>query len=365
MNLSLSFIKSFFLLISISIATAYTTTLIGLNATSIALGLFGGALFSLAMMGLDLFLKRFNLHAFNVAMLGIFFGYLMGEALYLLANTLFDFSNLPLSVPLKNLIKTSIFLFSTYFGMSMTARASEEFYISLPFVRFKPTHHKKKDLLVDLSILQDPRILDLAGSGLLDNQLILPRFTLKELQHHAESGHEMISSRARRSLEVFKKLENMAHLDLRYIDTDFHNIQDPMTKMVRLARLLDANIITSDINRIQQSTVEGVSIININTLANALKPISQAGEFINIKIQHPGKGARQGVGYLEDGTMVVINGGADHIGETIKAQVLSVKHTSSGRMIFCNSTDENLLSDQESLQSVATLDQSHKSYFVS
>ncbi len=124
---------------------------------------------------------------------------------------------------------------------------------------------------------------------------------------------------------MWSELESLPALDLRYVDTDFPDVKDPMTKLIRLARFLDANIITSDMNRIQQSFHEGVSIINIHMLSNALKPITQTGEHINIKIQRYGKEPRQGVGYLEDGTMVVVNGGAEYIGETIKAQVLSVE----------------------------------------
>lgn len=366
MNISLSFIRSFFLIISVLTLTTYTTTAFSGGSTPLnfLIGISAGLCFALSVMALDYFFKRFNLRAFNIALLGLFIGYLMGLAVFLLVDNVLNLSTLNIDPAAKTLIKASIFLFTAYLGMCMTARAAEELYVSIPFIKFKPINHKKKDLLIDISILQDSRILDLASSGLLDNHLILPRFTLKDLYNSTENGNEIINSRSRRSLEVYKKLENMQHLDLRYVDTDFHDIHDPMSKMVRLARLLDANIITSDINRIQQSTIEGVTVININTLANALKPITQAGEYINIKIQHPGKGARQGVGYLDDGTMVVINGGADNIGETIKAQVLSVKHTTSGRMIFCNSTDESLLSDQESAQSVANLDNAHKNYFA-
>ncbi len=137
-----------------------------------------------------------------------------------------------------------------------------------------------------------------------------------------------------------------------------------MTKLLHLARLLDASIITADLNKIQQSSAEGVRIINIHGLSNALKPITQNGELLNIKIQRYGKEPRQGVGYLDDGTMVVVNGGAEYIGDTIKAQVLSVKHTSSGRMIFCNTTEEQLASLQEmSLQTSDELDNSSKNYY--
>src|SRR5262249_50758170 len=154
-----------------------------------------------------------------------------------------------------SLIKSIIYLVCCYMSTLMTAQASEEFYISIPFVKFKATANKKKDILVDASILLDSRIIDLAASGLLDNHLILPRFTLKELYAQAENGDENSKAKARRSLEVCKKLENMANLDMRFSDTDFPEIKDPTTKLVRLARLLDANIITADMNRIQQSSI--------------------------------------------------------------------------------------------------------------
>lgn len=365
MNISLLLTRTLFLLVSILVATAYTTSLEGgVSLLNISGGIFTGACFSALAIVTDYFFKQWNLRSFNIAMVGLFIGYLMGKAVMLVAESAFQLSPTLFGHGVKDLIQTSVFLFTAYLGICMIARAAEELYVSIPFIKFKPINHKKKDLLIDPSILQDSRILDLATCGLLDHHLILPRFIIKELHNNSENSNEIIASKARRSLDVYKKLESMTHLELRYTDTDFHDIQDSSAKLNRLARLLDANIITSDINRIQPINGDSVSIININTLANALKPISQTGEHINIKIQHPGKGARQGVGYLDDGTMVVINGGADNLGEMIKAQVVSVKHTTSGRMIFCNSTSESLLSDQDSALSLANLNVAPKSYFT-
>jgi len=231
--------------------------------------------------------------------------------------------------------------------MIMTARAAGELYISLPLIKFKSTRLKKKDILVDASVLNDPRIIDLASSGLLDNHLVMPRYIMTELYAQVERSDEGLRNRARKNLEVIKKLEGLPTLDLRYSDTDIPDIKDPHDKLVKLARLLDANIITADINQIHQSSVEDVRIIKFQQLCNALKPLSQTGEYITIKIQRYGKEPRQGVGYLDDGTMVVVNGGAEYIGETIKGQVLSVKHTSSGRMIFCNAMEEDHYDDDE------------------
>jgi uncharacterized protein YacL len=262
----------------------------------------------------------------------------MGEALILILGGILDISSasIHLDARVLEIIKISLYLFGIYLGTLMALRSSDEFYISVPFVKFTQVAQKKKDLVVDISVLSDARILDLAASGLIDHQLIIPRFLIKDLYAQAEVSDEMMRNKAKRALEVVKKLEAIPELELRYNDTDFPEVKDPLAKMVRFARLLDSNVLTADISRIQMAAIEGVRFVNIHALSNALKPLMQAGEQIKIKIQRYGKEPRQGVGYLEDGTMVVINGGGPFIGEEVEAQVLSVKHTSSGRMIFCN-----------------------------
>jgi len=345
MNFSLN--RFLFLVICILFSVFFTTHYLegGMNWINASLGIIGGTVLCAALSAFDFIFKQTNLRTLNTAILGLFFGYLLAQAILFTLSAILGVDAQAASLMP---VRFAVFMICSYLGMNMTLQASEEFRLSIPFIEFKQMSHKKKDILVDLSILSDPRIIDLAASGLLDHHLIIPRFAVKELYTQSESGDEAAKGKARRSLELIKKLEAMPSLDLRYMDTDFPEISDPMTKLIRLARFNDTHIITSDINRIQQSSIEGVRIINIHMLSNALKPITQAGESINIKIQRYGKEARQGVGYLEDGTMVVVNGGAEFIGETIKAFVLSVKHTSSGRMIFCNAAEEgSLLSDQE------------------
>lgn len=314
----------------------------GFTAGNWTLGIGLGVILGALLIGCDLLFKRFNLRSFNVSILGLFFGYLMGQALVLILDAILKIStaSIHVSPQLLEIVKVALFLFGIYLGTLTTLRASDELYVSIPFVRLSPTAQKKKDLLIDISVLSDARILDFAGSGLIDSHLILPRFLIKELYIQAESLEESTKSKAKRSLETIKKLESLPDLDMRFSDTDFPEVKDSMAKMIRLARLLDANVLTADISRIQTSTIEGVRMINFHALSNALKPLMQTGEHIRIKIQRYGKEPRQGVGYLEDGTMVVVNGGGDYLGETIDATVLSVKHTTSGRMIFCNAPDE-------------------------
>lgn len=341
-SFSLSLAQMIFSIICILFSITFSAHFFegGYHWINIAVGVLGGCILSGILFGVDLIFRRFNLRSFNTAVLGLFFGYLMAQGILLSLSGMMGWEmNSSEFMPLRFFV----FLACAYLGMVMTIQAAEEIRVSIPFIEFKQMSHRTKDILVDISILTDPRIIDLASTGLLDHHLIMPRFAIRELYTQAETGDEMTKAKARRCLEMIKKLESLPSLDLRYVDTDFSEIKDPMAKLIRLARFMDTHIITSDINRIQQSSIEGVRIINIHMLSNALKPITQAGESINIKIQRYGKEARQGIGYLEDGTMVVVNGGAEFIGETIKAYVLSVKHTSSGRMIFCNAAEEGSL----------------------
>lgn len=366
MNISLTFIRIFFMIICVLFSTTYATTVPagGFTFANFVIGVISGLAFGGALIGADVLFKRFNLRTFNIAILGLFCGYLMGEAILLILKTILDVSTLSISTESMSMLRIAIFLFTAYLGMVMTARAADEIYVSIPFIKFKPTSYKKKDIIVDASALLDTRIIDLAASGLLDHQLVIPRFLIKEFNSNVEGADENAKLKGRRCLDVVKKLENIPTLELRYSDTDFLDLKDQMSKLIRLARMMDANIITADINRVQQASIEGIRIINIHILSNALKPLTQTGEHLNIKIQRYGKEPRQGVGYLDDGTMVVVNGGAEFIGETIKAQVLSVKHTSSGRMIFCNAADEGLMGVQEIEQSVTDLENTHKNYFA-
>lgn len=343
MNLSLVFTRFFFAILSVFFMTTYMVSLPeGALVWNVFFGVAIGLVFSALLIGFDIFFRRFNLRAFNIAIIGLLIGYLMGLALILIFDAILDISSISISLAPQTLeiMKIALFLFGTYLGTIMTLRSSDELYVSIPFVKFAPTAQKKKDILIDSSVLADARIIDFCTTGLLDHELILPRFILKELYAQVEIGNDAARQKARRCLDTIKKLEGLPNLDLRFSDTDFPEVKETTSKLIRLARLLDANILTADISRVQMATIEGVRIVNMHSLSNALKPLMQAGEYISIKIQRYGKEPRQGVGYLEDGTMVVVNGGGNYIGHTIEALVLSVKHTSSGRMIFCNALED-------------------------
>jgi uncharacterized protein YacL len=305
-------------------------------ATTLLVGIGGGLAVTLLCIGLENLCRSHHLHKLLVALLGIALGTVIATSVIEVVSL--TFGELPPSatIPIRGIIALVSILLSFLF----IQRSADEFAISIPFVRFKPLAEKSKEILIDGSILQDSRLIDLSNSGILDRRLVLPRFVLKDIQQQIESPDENIRYRAKKALETVKRLESNADLQLTIVDTDFPETHDQQTKLIRLAKYLGANIFTADINRVQQAQYDGLRVINIHSLSNALKPLTQNGETISIKIQRYGKEPLQGVGYLDDGTMVVVNGASKDLDKTIRAQVLSVKHTSSGRMIFCNAVED-------------------------
>jgi uncharacterized protein YacL len=311
----------------------------------ILIGVCLSSIFSFFLMGFDALFRKANLRTFNVAILGLFLGYLMGKGLLLVFDAFVQICALGITINTASIeiIKSLLLVFGTYLGTVLTLKFSEEIHVSIPFIRFSHSLHKKRDFILDESILSDIRLIDLCSSGLLDTHVVLPRFLVKNLQKNFEGMDEIAKTRAKKSLDTIKKLESFPSLALRLHDTDFPEIKDLHQKTVKLAKILDASILTADPNKPYPSIGEGGSqVINLHTLSNILKPVTPPGESISIKVQRYGKEPKQGVGYLDDGTMVVINNGGDYIGEVIETQVISVKQTSAGRIIFTNAVVEDM-----------------------
>ncbi len=367
MNTTATYLRIFFILLSLLFFCAFTTTSFpgGFTPANIGLGLLLGGVLSAFLIGLERVTQSVELRVFNLITLGLIFGYLLGQALSLILGAVLDLGQIGTEGVGFALVKVAVYLFTCYLGVMFTFRSSEEIHLSIPYVKFQPAIQKKKDIILDAYAVLDTRMIDLASSGLLDNQLIVPRFILKELYKNLESVDESQKGKARRALDIIKKLEGMSSLGLRYVETDFPEISELDAKTVRLARLTNSNILTADQNRIKQSTIEsteGVRMININHLASSLKPLSQTGTMFDIKIQREGKDPGQGVGYLEDGTMVVVNGGGPYIGKTIKCHFVSLKHTQSGRMIFCNACEDD--ESEEDKSELPSRSSASRSYFA-
>ena len=191
-------------------------------------------------------------------------------------------------------------------------------------------------ILLDTSAIIDGRIADISQTGFISGILVVPRFVLNELQHIADSADTMRRNRGRRGLEMLNRLQKDATVPIEITDTDVEGILEVDSKLVKLAQTLRCPIITNDFNLNRVAELQGVKVLNINELANAVKPVLLPGEDIVIKIIQDGKELGQGVGYLDDGTMIVVEGGRQYMGSTIEVSVTRVLQTVAGRMIFAH-----------------------------
>jgi uncharacterized protein YacL len=194
--------------------------------------------------------------------------------------------------------------------------------------------------ILDTSVIIDGRIADVCEAGFLDGLFLLPQFILQELQHIADSPDPLKRARGRRGLDILHRLQKMAHLTVRITDEDFPKIREVDAKLVALARAHDAKIITNDFNLNKIAELQGVIVLNINELASALKPVVLPGESLKIFVIKEGKEYNQGVAYLEDGTMVVVENGRRLIGKNVDVTVTSVLQTTAGRMIFSRTRED-------------------------
>lgn len=194
----------------------------------------------------------------------------------------------------------------------------------------RPEEHK----ILDTSVIIDGRIADICKTGFIEGTLVIPEFVLEELQHIADSSDLLKRNRGRRGLDILNKIQKELDVKVLIYEGDFEEISEVDSKLVRLAKVLGGKVITNDFNLNKVCELQGVPVLNINDLANAVKPVVLPGEEIFVQVIKDGKEYGQGVAYLDDGTMIVVEGGRDYIGTTMEVMVTSVLQTSAGRMIF-------------------------------
>jgi uncharacterized protein YacL len=223
-----------------------------------------------------------------------------------------------------------------YTCISLLIQTKDDFRFIIPYVEFSKEVKGLKPYVLDTSVVIDGRIADLVETNILDNQLIMPRFVLQELQAIADSGDKLRRARGRRGLDILNRLRNTERVDLKIYDRELPEMdgQPVDMKLVLLAKHLEGKIVTGDYNLNKVARLHNVTVINLNDIANSLKPVCLPGEALNVRIVKPGEEMGQGVGYLDDGTMIVVEGGRDHINKEVKISVTSVLQTSAGRMIF-------------------------------
>lgn len=264
----------------------------------------------------------------------VYFGLVVGLFLtYVIGIALTPFIEEPNVAKTVQLVSGMILC---YLCISVLMQTKDDFRFIIPYVEFAKDVKGIKPYILDTSVVIDGRIADVVDSKVMDNQLVMPRFVLAELQSIADSSDKLRRSRGRRGLDILNRLRSNPDVDLKIYDRELPEManQPVDMKLVLLARRLEGKLVTGDYNLNKVARLHNVDVLNLNDLANALKPVFLPGETVTVKVVKAGEEDGQGVGYLDDGTMIVIEGGRNHIGETIRMSVTSVLQTSAGRMIF-------------------------------
>lgn len=221
-----------------------------------------------------------------------------------------------------------------YLGLVLGAKNGEWLEPARLVALFRQTGSHRRYKILDTSVIIDGRIADVCDTGFIDGTLVIPQFVLKELQLVADSGDSLKRNRGRRGLDILQKIQKMAGVEVTISDVDFPEIKEVDLKLIELARTLEGKIVTNDFNLNKVAQLRGVEVLNVNELANSLKPVVLPGELMKVFILKEGKEYNQGVAYLDDGTMVVVDNARKMIGKTIDIVVTSVLQTTAGKMIF-------------------------------
>lgn len=296
-----------------------------------------GLAISLTIILTEMLIQRIPLDTLIAGILGIIFG-LIGAKL--LDYTVYLMDNQQLYVIMKDYSLLIKIIFS-YLGLVIAVRKKSELDL-LDKDILKRGHRKKAEdlIILDTSAVIDGRISDITETKFISGTLVVPRFVLEELQSLADSSDTHKRNRARRGLDIIAKLQKDESLTIKIFEKDYPELHNTDAKLLALAKELEAKLVTTDFNLNKVAVLQGAIVLNVNDLSNALKPVYLPGETMPIFVVKEGKEHSQGIGYLDDGTMVVIEEGRKFVGKRIDVVVSSILQTSSGRMIFTKPSQE-------------------------
>ncbi len=296
-----------------------------------------GVLFAIVIIVLESLQKDISIRHCIGGIIGLFLGLFTANLIY---NAFFTSSWFSYQVSM--LIQLIFNLSFGYFGLSIGVRKSDDaplFFLN----RFVKNDGKKEESsikILDTSVIIDGRIMDIVATGFVEGRIVVPKFVLHELQLLADSKDHTKRSRGKRGLELLEQMKRNKEINVEFSDFDFHETREVDSKLILLAKKQNAKIVTNDYNLNKVASLQGIPVLNINKLVMAIKPIIAVGDDFFIKIERAGKEGKQGVGNLDDGTMVVVDNGIDKIGKEVHVSVTSVLQNAAGRMIFSKEFDE-------------------------
>lgn len=285
------------------------------------------------VLAADVFIRRKRLDVITAVYFGAVIGLFLSYVLQLGLTPLMDQMQ---NDDVAEWVKLALAAITCYASISVLLQTRDDFRFIIPYVEFAREMKGLKPLVLDTSVVIDGRIADLIETHAIDNQLVMPQFVIAELQGIADSSDKLKRGRGRRGLDILSRIQSNPKIDIMIFDRELPEFagQPVDQRLVLLAKHLDGKVVTNDYNLNKVAKLHSVGVVNLNDIANSLKPIFLPGESLDVRLIKPGEDVRQGVGYLEDGTMVVIEGGREYIGDVITATVTSVLQTSAGRMVF-------------------------------
>ena len=321
------------------VVCAWSGAVIGLTQGSIVSGIIGAAVATVGGVGLCLlerYLRAIPLWSYLYGLAGLMVGLLAGA----LGNHVMG--KLPLQDPgVVQTLSLALYIVCAYFGIVLGLWKGPEFRAGDEGTLGLGMGQVSSPKILDTSAIIDGRIADICETGFLEGPLIVPQFVLKELQHIAGSPDSIKRNRGRRGLDILQRIQKNVDMTVHIVDHDFPKIREVDTKLVALGKALKGKVLTNDFNLNKVAELQGVPVLNVNQLAHAVKPVVLPGEVMNVHIMKEGKEFGQGVAYLEDGTMVVVDNAKRYVSKNIDVIVTSVLQTTAGRMIFTRLKEEH------------------------
>jgi len=287
-----------------------------------------GFILGILIISLEIIIRKAQFKVLWGVSIGTFLGIFLGWLIGLIYESIIQDSTA------RTFIKIFLLLIMPYIGL-LIGLSKSEWFDPLSMIRlFKERGEGRSYKILDTSVIIDGRISDICDTGFIEGELVIPSFVLKELQMIADSSDPLKRQRGRRGLDILQKLKKSSNVTVTISDVDFPNIKEVDLKIIELAKRIGAKIITNDLNLNKIAQLQAIPVLNINELANALKPVVLPGETMKVYILKEGKEKDQGVAYLDDGTMVVVDNSRKKIGQNIEITVTSVLQTTAGKMIF-------------------------------